>query len=159
MPMKRINPRLAKLHRSYTVSELAEVFHVHKNTVSGWLKDSLPKVGDRQPYLILGSEFQAWWAKRLKAAKRPCKPGQLYCFGCREPKAPALGMVDYSATNAVTGNLKALCESCGTMMHRRARLAELETIMPGMDVQRRQEPSSIVEQAHPSLNCDETTEA
>ncbi len=120
--MKRINPRRAKLHRSYNVTELADVLGVHKHTVRGWIKKGLPVIDGAKPILILGSEFQAWWSKQRKAAKRPCQPGQMYCLKCREPKAPALGMVEYAATNAATGNLKALCETCGTLMHQLTRL-------------------------------------
>ena len=154
--MGRINPRRAKLHRSYDVGEFADRLGVHKNTVRQWIKSGLPVVDGTRPVLILGSAFQAWWSKRRKAAKRPCQPGQMYCFKCREPKRPALGMVEYTATNAATGNLKAICETCETMMHQRARLATLAARMRGMDVQITQAPSRIVERAHPSPNCDET---
>lgn len=158
MPAKRINPRLAKLHRSYSVEELARVLGVHKHTVRGWIKAGLPKLDDTRPLLIVGCEFQDWWAKRRKAAKSPLKPGQLYCFKCRQPKRPALGMVDYAATNAATGNLKAICETCGTMMHRRARMADLAVIMPDLAVQRREVEPRILARAQPSLNTDKPME-
>lgn len=154
--MSRINPRRAKLHRSYDVGELADRLDVHKNTVRQWIKRGLPVVDGACPVLILGSDFQAWWNEQRKAAKRPCQPGQMFCFKCREPKRPALGMVEYVATNAVTGNLKAICETCETVMHQRARLANLAIRMPGMDVQITQAASRIVERAHPCPNCDET---
>lgn len=159
MPTKRINPRLAKVHRSYSVDELARVLGAHKNTVRGWIKTGLPVSDDQRPCLILGNEFQAWWGKRRKAAKRPLQPGQLYCFKCRQPKAPALGMVELVATNAVTGNMKALCETCGTMMHRRARLTSIATIMPDLDIQNREASPSIIDWSQPSLNCAYPKEA
>lgn len=159
MPAKRINPRLAKLHRSYSVVELASILGAHKHTVRGWIKDGLQTVDSTRPVLILGDDFQSWWSKRRNAAKRPLKPGQLYCFKCRQPRAPALGMVEYVATNAATGNLKAMCETCGTMMHRRVRLAAVLTIMPDLDVQRREAPPRLMERTHPSLNTDNPMEA
>lgn len=154
MTAKRINPRLAKLHRSYSVTELADILGVHKHSVRSWVKAGLPTVDSTRPVLIHGSEFQEWWGKRRKAKKRPLRPGQLYCFKCREPKAPALGVVEYTATNAVTGNLKAMCEACGTFMHRRTRLTDLWTKMPNLEVQRTEAPPSIIERTQPSLNCD-----
>ncbi len=152
--MGHINPRLAKLHRSFTVFELADLLGVHRNTVRQWIREGLPVLDGARPILILGNEFQAWWGKRAKARKRPCQPGQMYCFKCREAKAPALGMVEYAAANAATGNLKALCETCGTLMHRRTRLADVVARMPGLDVRHTLAPSSIDARAHPSPNCD-----
>jgi hypothetical protein len=152
--MRRINPRCAKFHRSYTAHELAERLDVHKNTVRHWIKGGLPVVDGTRPVLILGSDFQAWWAKQRKAAKRPCQPGQMYCLKCRAPKVPALGMVEYAATNAATGNLKAICETCTTMMHRRTRLIDIAAVMPGLDVQRTMAPSSLAALTQPSPNCD-----
>lgn len=152
--MKRIDPRRAKLHRSYTIHELADRLGVHGNTVRHWISGGLPLVDGARPSLVLGSEFQTWWGRRAKAAKRPCQPGQMYCFKCREPKAPALGMVDYAATNAATGNLKAMCETCDTMMYRRTRLVDIAAQMPGLAVQRTVAPSSIAALPQPSPNRD-----
>jgi hypothetical protein len=157
--VKRINPRLAKLHRTYCVKELGDLLGVHKHTVRGWLKAGMPMTDGTRPVLIHGDEFQVWWSKRRKAAKRPLKPGQLYCFKCREPKAPALGMVQFAATIGAAGNLKAMCETCGTMMHRRTRLVDIAVRMPGIDVQITEAPRSLGERVRPSSNCDNPTEA
>lgn len=152
--MRRINPRRAKLHRSFTVYELANLLEVHRHTVRNWISEGLPVLDGAKPLLILGSEFQAWWAKRTKARKRPSQPGQMYCFKCREQKAPALGMVEYAPKSAINGTLKALCETCDTLMHRHIRLGDIAAKMPGLDVRHTQAPSSIDARAHPSPNCD-----
>lgn len=159
MPAKKINPRLAKIHRSYSVAELASIFDVHPYTVRGWIKAELPTVDDTRPVLILGSEFQDWWGKRTKAKKRPLKPGQFFCLKCQAAKGAAGGMVEYAATNGATANLKAMCETCSTMMHRRTRIDAIAAVMPGLDVARREASSSIIELAHPSLDTDKPMEA
>ncbi|EYD76116.1 hypothetical protein Rumeso_02305 [Rubellimicrobium mesophilum DSM 19309] len=77
---------------------------------------------------------------RNAGRKRPCGPGQFYCFRCREPRAPAAGMVDYLALSPRAGNLRGLCGSCGALMHRRALLGSIATVMPGVAVQIVQAP-------------------
>lgn len=65
-----------------------------------------------------------------------------------------MGMIDANRQNATTGNLSAICEVCGTMMHRRVRLAAIGTIMPNLDVQIREVGPRICERTEPSPNCD-----
>jgi len=151
---RRVNPRLLKMHRSYSVPEAARVLGVHKNSVRSWIKAGLPTVDKSRPTLMLGSEMRAWLERKRKAAKRPCLPGMLYCFKCRQPMLPALDMIEYIPFNATTGNLNALCGGCGTVMHRRARLDCLSTKMPNLDVQIREASLRLRERNAPSLNCD-----
>jgi hypothetical protein len=151
---RRINPQLIKLHRPYSVEEAARALGAHKNSVRGWIKDGLPTVDNSRPTLILGHELRAYLERKRKLAKRPLKPGTFRCFKCREPRAPALGMVEITNQTATTGNLKALCEVCSTMMHRRTRLSEIGTVMPNLDVQIREAGPRICERTNPSLNCD-----
>jgi hypothetical protein len=154
MSGRRINPRLIKLHRPYSVEEVARTLGVHKNSVRGWIKGGLTTVDRSRPVLILGHELRSYLESKRKSAKRPCPPGTLYCFKCRLPRAPAMGMVEAICQNATTGNLSAICEVCGTMMHRRARLDAIGTIMPNLDVQIREAEPRIYEHPAPSLNCD-----
>ena len=158
MSGKRINPRLAKLHRSYSVEEAALLLGVHKGSVRNWIKSGLPTIDSTRPVLILGSELRDWLEKRRKAAKRPCRPGTIYCFKCREPRPPALGMVEYIPVNTKSGNLKAMCAHCETFMHRRTGRDAIKAVMPKLDVQITEASPSITERANPSLNCDKMTE-
>jgi len=159
MSAKRINPRLAKLHRSYSVEEAALALGVHKNSVRSWIKAGLPTIGKSRPTLMLGSELRYWLEKRRKAAKRPCGAGRFYCFKCREPREPALAMIEYKPMTTVSGNLSALCGDCGTVMHRRTRKDRIGAVMPNLDVQIREVSASLIERASPSPNCDKSKEA
>ena len=158
MARQRANPRLIKLHRTYSVEDAARTLGVHKNSVRGWRKDGLKAIDNDRPILFLGSVLRAFLEQRNASRKRPCRPGTLYCFRCREPRAPALGMVDWTPINARTGNLKALCGTCETVMHRRARRDALSTVMPGLHVQIVEGPSRLNGKPIPPLNCDSTKE-
>jgi hypothetical protein len=51
---KRANHRLVKIHRSYTVEEVARLLGTHKNTVRTWVKVGLRTCDSIRPTLILG---------------------------------------------------------------------------------------------------------
>lgn len=154
MSAKRINPRLIKLHRAYSVEEAAKRLDVHKNTVREWIEKGLPIVDKARPTLINGHELRRYLEAMQKARKRPCPPGTCYCFKCRAPSRPAMGMVDYIPTNEVSGNLRALCDVCGTMMHRRARRDAIAAKMPNLDVHFRGGETRLTERSPSSLNHD-----
>jgi hypothetical protein len=155
---RRPNPRLVKIHRSYTVEEVARLFPVHKNTVRAWIKAGLPTIDARRPLLIAGSELRPFLEARRKARRQPCAPGQFYCVRCRAPKAPAQAMVDYIALSRTSGNLRGLCPDCGTLIHRRAAYAKLGEFRAILDIVISEPPPSIRETNCPSLNCDSKME-
>lgn len=152
--MTRLNPKLAKLHRSYTVDEVARLYGTHRNTVRAWCKAGLSVIDDRRPTMIQGQMLRAFLQARRDRAKRPCAPGTLYCCKCRAPRAPVSGSAVFEARAACAGTLRALCEVCGTRMYRRARQLDLGTIMPEITVLIVQAPLHIADCASPSPNCD-----
>jgi len=154
MASRRVNPYLVKLHRSYTATELAALLNVHKNTVRQWQREGLKPIDSSRPALFHGKAIRTFLAARNAIRKRPCPPGTFYCFRCREPRPPALGMVDYVELKPGTGNLRALCETCTTIMHRRTRRSALTAAMPGIAVQIREAPLRLSGSPVPSLNCD-----
>ena len=105
MRKRRPNPRLVKIHRSYTVEEVARLFGTHKNTVRAWVKAGLPTCDSKRPTLILGRELAAYLQARRTKNKRPCQPGEIYCVRCRAPKSPAGDMAEYQPITARLGNL------------------------------------------------------
>lgn len=154
MPARRVNPNRVKLHRSFSVEELARCLDVHKNTVRHWQAKGLEPIDKGRPLLFQGATVRDFLTKRNSGRKTPCPTGTLYCFRCRSPRAPALGMVDFVPMCPGSGNLRALCECCETLMHRRVREADIGKIMPGCTVQFAQGQPSLSGQTAPSLNCD-----
>ena len=51
MAARRVNPHVVKLHRSYSVPELATRLAVHKNTVRQWQRDGLAPIDASRPVL------------------------------------------------------------------------------------------------------------
>lgn len=151
---RRADLRRVKIHRSYTIDELARVTGVHKNTVRHWIKKGLPTVDGRRPTLVLGSEVKRFHETLRAGRKRPCAPGQMYCVKCREPRSPAFDAVDYIPTDETTGNLAGLCPLCGTLMHKRASFARLGAVAASLEIQFPHGKSRLREISEPTLNRD-----
>ena len=153
MAERRANPGVVKMHRSYTAGELAARLGVHKNTVRHWQANGLSPIDRTRPALFHGTAVRAFLSSRNASRKCPCPPGKLYCFRCRAPRAPALGLVEFVEMKPGTGNLKAFCEACETIMHRRARRSSLAAVMPGIVIQISAAAERLSGRAGPSLNC------
>ena len=154
MRKRHLNPRLAKIHRNYTVDEVAQLFDVHRNTVREWVKRGLPTNDDKRPMLILGRELVAFLTARRAKNKHTCPPGKIYCVRCRAPRAPAGEMVDYVPLTATLGNLVAICSACETMMYRRVSRARLEQVRGNLDITMPQALEHIGESEEPTVNSD-----
>lgn len=124
-------------HRSYTYEDAARATGRHKNTIMGWAKrDGLPVLTDAKPHLILGRDLIDFLHKQRADRRRRLQPGEMYCFACKVPRGPAGGMVDALPTNGRAVNLRALCEACHGVMHRRVareRVPEFEAAVSAAD--------------------------
>src|SRR5262245_20955736 len=112
MGSRHPNPRLAKIHRSYSVEEIARLFKVHKNTVRAWLRKGLEAIDGQRPTVARGEEIRRFLSERRARAKRPSGPGRIYCLPCRAPKVPALKMAECVVTGHATGTLQGICSDC-----------------------------------------------
>ena len=148
------NPRLVKIHRSYTVEEVARLLDKHKNTVRNWVKDGLPTIDDKRPMLILGPDLVAFLQARRVKNKQSCKPGQLYGVRCRAPKFPAGDMAEYSPVTEKFGNLIAICPDCDSIMNQGVSLAKIEEFCGKMDITFPEELRHIVKRTKLSVNSD-----
>lgn len=154
MAARRINPNAIKLHRTYDVSELAARCGVHKNTVRQWEREGLDPIDGGKPKLFHGTAIRAFLIKRNASRRRPCSAGTLYCFRCREPRVPLRDRLEYVPITPSSGNLRALCATCETVMHRRVALTALALVMPGFGVSIRQQLERLKGSPTTSLNCD-----
>jgi hypothetical protein len=154
MGKRRPNYRLIKIHRSYTVEEIANLFDIHKNTVRRWVKEGLPTTDDKRPMLILGHVLAAFLRDRRTKNKRSCKLGELYCLRCRSSKPPAGDMAEYSPVTEKFGNLVAICPDCGCIMNQRVNLRRIGEFCGKVDVTFPKALRHLIESNRPTLNSD-----
>lgn len=69
-------------------------------------------------------------------------------------RAPALGLVEYVPLTVKSGNLKAFCATCETVMHRRVPRSALAATMPDLDVHFAERSLRLCGSPSPTLNCD-----
>jgi hypothetical protein len=154
MRKRRPNYRLVKIHRSYTVEEVARLFGTHKNTVRAWVKAGLPICDSKRPMLILGRDLAAFLRMRRTKNKRPCQPGEIYCVRCRAPKLPAGGMAEYEPVTEKFGSLMGICPDCEGMIYRRASRAKLPEIQGNLDITFSEAERRVSEIDLPIVNSD-----
>lgn len=154
MRKRHPNHRRVKIHRNYTVEDVARLFGVHKNTVRAWVKAGLPTCDTRRPILILGRELADYLKTRRTKNKRPCQAGEMYCVRCREPKHPAGSMVEYLPITERLGNLMGICPDCEGMMFRRASRAKLAPIERKLDITFAEAERQVSKRECPSVNSD-----
>jgi hypothetical protein len=153
MGYRHPNPRLVKVHRNYSVEEIARLFRVHKNTIRSWLKQGLCPIDDCRPTLILGRELRRFLYERRRKAKQTCGPGWIYCIACRAPKEPAGKMAECIPTGPQGGNLRGICPDCNRLIYRRVNLAKIGEVSGDLDITFTQPGPRIGESAALSVNC------
>ena len=151
---RSLNPYRVKRNRSYTATELSVLLGCHKNTIRLLRREGLAPIDQSRPMLFHGGVVRKFLAKRNADRKRPCPPGTFFCFGCGQPRRPALNMVDFVELTPESGNLRGLCEECGTLMYRRSQRSAVSNVMPGIAVQFTEAPSRLVGSAGGSGSCD-----
>jgi hypothetical protein len=154
MGARHPNPRRAKVHRPYTVEQLAAVLKVHKNTIRRWAKDGLRPIDDRRPSMFRGVDVAAFLRARRQAAKRRCGPGEIYCLPCRLPKSPAGLVADLHVKCSTVGWLVAICPTCSRMLYRRVNPTRIDLVRGNLEIAIRQGEARLADRAEPISNGD-----
>ena len=122
---RRVDVRRVKMHRSYTHEQLADVAGVTIGTVRRWQKAGLPCLTDTRPFLVQGSDFKLFHAEKLAGAKTKLQPFEVYCLGCKEPRIPQSGLVDFEPMDEARVRIMAICPTCERMARRIIRRRDL----------------------------------
>jgi hypothetical protein len=156
MGYRHPNPRLAKIHRNYSVEEISRLFDVHKNTVRTWLRQGLRPIDAQRPTLVRGDELCRFLADRRARAKQVCGPGRIYCLPCRAPKLPAGNMAECIQTGDTTGTLQGISPDCNRMIYRRINPVKLAEVRGDLEVTVTQARVRIGDWEKLIVNCDST---
>ena len=154
MGSRHPNPRLAKIHRSYSVEEIARLFKVHKNTVRAWFEQGLEAIDGQRPTVARGEEIRRFLGERRARAKRPCGPGRIYCLPCRAPKVPAGRWPNASRRATPPARSGASVPDCDRMIYRRVNPQKIGAVRGDLDVTFTQAGPRIEETVKPNVNCD-----
>jgi len=134
-----------------TVEEAAQKLGVHKGTVRRWIKRGLPALTDRKPILILGDDLIDW-LKAQRPKPQMCGPDELYCMKCRCPRQAADAKAELLPSPNGGGNLRAHCDECGALMHRRIGEGQINQLRQHLSIAITQADMDIKECPDPSLN-------
>jgi len=128
------NPQKCRIHRSYTVEEAALLYNVHKRTIRNWIIKGLAVCDDKRPLLILGTDLRLFLQQQRKVNKRKCKPSELYCLKCREPRLPEQYTIEFIEETSTKGRVMAACSVCNSLMNKYFKLEHLASIQRDLAV-------------------------
>lgn len=148
------NPRRVKIHRSYTVDELAQCLDIHKNTVRNWIKNGLDTVDNSRPVLLLGSEIRDFITNRKAKNRRKLCPGEIYCVRCRDGKYPAGEFATIELTSKNISNLVGVCPECDAVIYRRISCVRWREAIGDLEVSIPEAWKQLSNGGCPSLDCD-----
>jgi hypothetical protein len=144
--------RNVKRLRTYNAREAAKVTGATPATVRHWHKNGLEGVVGVYPLIFRGVDIIAFFKRREANRKRPCAPGQMFCFRCKEVKTPAFGEVEFWPDGPKLGSLRGLCPDCLATMNRRTSFAKIKEAAGNLKVSIRCADSRLNGTPEPNSN-------
>ncbi len=115
---KRANPMAVKAALTYEVGEAAKALGKSNATIRNWIKDGLPVMSSKKPYLISGLEIRSYLRQKYQGQKTPLRDDELYCLSCRKGRQPLNLQVIPTPNTTKTLRLIGTCERCGAAASR-----------------------------------------
>jgi hypothetical protein len=136
---RRFNPKLIKIHANYTTQDIADLFHVHIDTVNSWYRSGLKRIDQERPFLVFGRDLVDFLTRRNKKMKKKTCPDEFFCCKCKEPRKTKGGIVELRIINSKKLMIKGICEICGTKMNKLGSIKKINEIKKMFNVQAIQE--------------------
>jgi hypothetical protein len=148
-----------RLHRSYTMRELANTLGAHVRTVQEWHKSGMPAIDEQgRPLLFLGEDAKSFLKTRRREARTKLGPDQIYCLKCACGVVPSTDTVSVEVTERRLGRcskqviVRAKCPSCNGTAVRLASLESIRKTVWGAKVHRADE--RLLDNSVPRCNTD-----
>lgn len=119
------NIRLIHSRRSYSTSELADLFGIHVRTIQSWRKQGLEPINpDESRYLFMGNTVKEFIREKQASRKSALKEDEFYCPRCRQPRKSLPEHIEINITDKQIGKsnfhvqIKGVCEKCQCKLNR-----------------------------------------
>jgi len=123
---KRVTGARIKKNRSYTIAEAAEALGVSIGTIRSYVRQGLPILSEKRPYLILGESLKTFLDHRNQTRRYNLKPNEVGCFSCKRPRVAEAGLVELKKDDWGRTRAYALCPKCGTTCCKTIGISDLQ---------------------------------
>lgn len=129
----------AKSHWIYNLRSIRELYGVSRNTPLNWIKQGLIPVDDQRPIVFRGDELNRFHKGRCERARCPLAPYELYCLGCKRPKKPLHGQIEFISFRGRSGQVTGICPDCSSAIFRFVTQSSIDVFFTRYQVKCRDE--------------------
>lgn len=108
--LQRVNR--AKAGLVYTRTGVIELYGIHPDTLTHWIRDGLNVSTEGRRQFFRGDDLNAFHRARRDAARWPCEGGQLPCFRCRSGVLPAENAATIGRQQGALSTIRWTCSRC-----------------------------------------------
>ncbi|MCP9482670.1 tyrosine-type recombinase/integrase [Shimia sp. CNT1-13L.2] len=105
-----------KKHWVYSVDQVQELYSVHRNTITNWVRSGLRATGGTGPQLFRGAELARFHVERLERTHKQLRPGEFKCVKCKAAVFPEIGKVTIDKTSDAKWMARSVCPDCSGIM-------------------------------------------